>query len=507
MRPPYSSTADAVDDDDLRLVPASAGDGRATSPCCQRHRQPRTGSGPGVDAIVAQRHPGRRRRRRRPAARRRRRPVADRRRPRPAHPRAAGAGLPVHHRPEARVGLPADHRPASPRGPAVPGTRCARPRSRRRPASSSDALTWLLRRRRACSSCSGWLLHARRRRPAPAPAAPARLLVGAAGHRAGVGDRARLQREARTSRRPCARWSASDHPSRGHRRRRRLHRRHRRHRRGAAACPSVRVIRQANGGKPAALNTGIAHARHELIVMIDGDTVFEPDTVGRLVQPFADPTVGAVAGNAKVANRRGLIGALAAHRVRDGLQPRPPHVRRRCAACRPSRARSARSAARRCSRSAGVSDDTLAEDTDLTMAICRRRLAGGLRGARPRLDRGAGDAGPAVAPALPLELRDDAGDVEAPPRGARAGRVRPLRPARACRYLALFQVLLPLLAPLVDIFLVYGLIFLDPATTLVAWWRGARASSSSPRRTRSGSTASRCGRCGCCRCSRSSTAS
>jgi hypothetical protein len=35
--------------------------------------------------------------------------------------------------------------------------------------------------------------------------------------------------------------------------------------------------------------------------------------------------------------------------------------------------------------------------------------------------------------------------------------------------LALFQVLLPLLAPLVDVFLVYGLFFLDPWVTLAAW--------------------------------------
>jgi hypothetical protein len=35
--------------------------------------------------------------------------------------------------------------------------------------------------------------------------------------------------------------------------------------------------------------------------------------------------------------------------------------------------------------------------------------------------------------------------------------------------LALFQVLLPLLAPLVDLFLIYGLIFLDPYTTAALW--------------------------------------
>jgi hypothetical protein len=35
--------------------------------------------------------------------------------------------------------------------------------------------------------------------------------------------------------------------------------------------------------------------------------------------------------------------------------------------------------------------------------------------------------------------------------------------------LALFQVLLPLLAPLMDMFLVYGLLFADPAATLLIW--------------------------------------
>ena len=35
--------------------------------------------------------------------------------------------------------------------------------------------------------------------------------------------------------------------------------------------------------------------------------------------------------------------------------------------------------------------------------------------------------------------------------------------------LALFQVLLPLLAPMVDLFLLYGLIFLNPYTTAALW--------------------------------------
>jgi peptidoglycan/xylan/chitin deacetylase (PgdA/CDA1 family) len=73
--------------------------------------------------------------------------------------------------------------------------------------------------------------------------------------------------------------------------------------------PGVRVVRQANAGKPAALNTGIRYARFDLLVLVDGDTVVQPDTVHRLVQAFADHRVGAVSGNTKVANRRRLLAA------------------------------------------------------------------------------------------------------------------------------------------------------------------------------------------------------
>src|SRR5439155_16314702 len=56
--------------------------------------------------------------------------------------------------------------------------------------------------------------------------------------------------------------------------------------------PGVLVVRQPNLGKPAALNRGIAAARHDVVVMVDADTVFEPQTLGRLVQPLRDPGVG-----------------------------------------------------------------------------------------------------------------------------------------------------------------------------------------------------------------------
>lgn len=69
----------------------------------------------------------------------------------------------------------------------------------------------------------------------------------------------------------------------------------------------VRLYRKANGGKASALNFGIARARGEIIVCLDADTQFTPSTVARLVAPLADPRVGAVAGNAKVGNRHNTV--------------------------------------------------------------------------------------------------------------------------------------------------------------------------------------------------------
>ncbi|MGN6207168.1 glycosyltransferase [Asticcacaulis sp.] len=65
----------------------------------------------------------------------------------------------------------------------------------------------------------------------------------------------------------------------------------------------VRLITQANAGKANAVNNGIAASRGDIIIALDADTQFEPETIARLVRWFVRPEIGAVAGNAKVGNR------------------------------------------------------------------------------------------------------------------------------------------------------------------------------------------------------------
>lgn len=67
--------------------------------------------------------------------------------------------------------------------------------------------------------------------------------------------------------------------------------------------PRVTVTTKANGGKASALNVAFSMADSEIVVCMDADTIFAKDTVSCLVRHFADPKVGAVAGNIKVGNR------------------------------------------------------------------------------------------------------------------------------------------------------------------------------------------------------------
>jgi cellulose synthase/poly-beta-1,6-N-acetylglucosamine synthase-like glycosyltransferase len=231
--------------------------------------------------------------------------------------------------------------------------------------------------------------------------------------------------------------------------------------------PNVRVVRQANAGKPAALNTGIAHARGDILVLVDGDTVFAPDAVGRLVQPLHDPDVGAVSGNTKVANRRGLLGRWQhlEYVIGFNLDRRMFDVLR----CMPT-VPGAIGAFRRAAvvDVGGVSGQTLAEDTDFTMALIR---AGWRVVYTP--DAVAWTEAPASLKQLWRQrYRWCYGTMQAMwkhrrslvERGA-AGRLG----RRGLAYLLLFQVALPLCACMVDVYGVYGLLFLPPAKVAAVW--------------------------------------
>ena len=137
------------------------------------------------------------------------------------------------------------------------------------------------------------------------------------------------------------------------------------------ASGEVLILTKPNSGKAEALNFGLAHLQDEdVFVGIDADTVIAHDAISRLVPHFVNPKVAAVAGNAKVGNRvnlwtrwqaleyitsqnfeRRALNTLGAVSVVPGA----------IGAWRTSAVREA----------GGYHTDTVAEDADLTMALLR----------------------------------------------------------------------------------------------------------------------------------------
>jgi cellulose synthase/poly-beta-1,6-N-acetylglucosamine synthase-like glycosyltransferase len=135
--------------------------------------------------------------------------------------------------------------------------------------------------------------------------------------------------------------------------------------------PRVRLIRQPNAGKAAALRTGFAAARTEVVIALDGDTIFARDTVRRLIEPMRDPRIGAVAGTAEVGNLENALTRWQGleYMLQQELERRAwdafgalPIVPGAVGAWR----------RRAVFEAGGFSSDTFAEDADMAMALCRR---------------------------------------------------------------------------------------------------------------------------------------
>jgi cellulose synthase/poly-beta-1,6-N-acetylglucosamine synthase-like glycosyltransferase/spore germination protein YaaH/peptidoglycan/xylan/chitin deacetylase (PgdA/CDA1 family) len=134
--------------------------------------------------------------------------------------------------------------------------------------------------------------------------------------------------------------------------------------------PRVRMISQPNRGKPAALNHGLEEATGEVIISIDGDTIVDPEAIPRLVRHFADPKVGAVAGNVKVINRNRWLTRWQAleYITSQNLEKRAFDLLN-CIPVVPGAVGAWRTSVLRDHH--GFSGDTVAEDTDLTLTIRR----------------------------------------------------------------------------------------------------------------------------------------
>jgi len=130
----------------------------------------------------------------------------------------------------------------------------------------------------------------------------------------------------------------------------------------------VRLLKQANAGKAHALQRGVDHTDGDILVFVDADTQFQKDALTQLANSFYDDKTGAVSGHARVGNTRSFLARCQDLEYISGFNlDRRAYAYWNCITVVPG----AISAVRReaIMAAGGFSFETLAEDTDLTLAI------------------------------------------------------------------------------------------------------------------------------------------
>ncbi len=130
----------------------------------------------------------------------------------------------------------------------------------------------------------------------------------------------------------------------------------------------ITVYTKPNGGKAEALNFGWRKATGEVIIALDADTLFTPQTIPALAHRFADEKIGAVAGNAKVGNRINIVTKWQAlEYVTSQNFDRRAFASLNCITVVPGSVGAWRRTV--LEETGGFSSDTLAEDQDLTIHV------------------------------------------------------------------------------------------------------------------------------------------
>jgi cellulose synthase/poly-beta-1,6-N-acetylglucosamine synthase-like glycosyltransferase/spore germination protein YaaH/peptidoglycan/xylan/chitin deacetylase (PgdA/CDA1 family) len=217
------------------------------------------------------------------------------------------------------------------------------------------------------------------------------------------------------------------------------------------AAGRVLMLTKPNGGKADSLNHALQHTDDEIYVGIDADTVIAPTAVSLLVPHFADPKIGAVAGNAKVGNRVNLWTRWQAleYITSQNFERRALNVFGAVSVV-PGAIGAWRTAAVR--QAGGYHTDTVAEDADLTMSLLEK----GWRVVNE--DRAlAYTEAPTTANGLMRQrFRWSFGILQAVWKHGSAIRKRSRLGWIALPNIIIFQILLPLLSPAIDLMFLFG---------------------------------------------------
>ena len=215
----------------------------------------------------------------------------------------------------------------------------------------------------------------------------------------------------------------------------------------------VTVLTKPNSGKADALNYALEYVTEELFVGIDADTIIAPDAISRLVPHFRDARVAAMAGNAKVGNRVNLWTRWQAleYITSQNFERRALNTLNAVSVV-PGAIGAWRTADVRAA--GGYHHDTVAEDADLTMAL----LQAGYRVNYE--DRAlAYTEAPTTANGLMRQrFRWSFGIMQAVYKHRGAIKQKGALGWVALPNMVIFQILLPLVSPFIDIMFVIGAI-------------------------------------------------
>jgi cellulose synthase/poly-beta-1,6-N-acetylglucosamine synthase-like glycosyltransferase/spore germination protein YaaH/peptidoglycan/xylan/chitin deacetylase (PgdA/CDA1 family) len=221
------------------------------------------------------------------------------------------------------------------------------------------------------------------------------------------------------------------------------------------AAGKVLILTKPNAGKAEALNFGIEHIQDaELFVGIDADTIIAHDAISRLVPHFINPKVGAIAGNAKVGNRVNLWTRWQAleYITSQNFERRALDVLGAVSVV-PGAIGAWRVSAVR--EAGGYQIDTVAEDADLTMALLRR----GYRVEYEDMALAYTEAPTNANGLMRQRFRWSFGILQAVYKHSGVFARKGALGFVALPNIVIFQILLPLVSPLIDIMFAFGAIW------------------------------------------------
>ena len=221
------------------------------------------------------------------------------------------------------------------------------------------------------------------------------------------------------------------------------------------AAGRVLILTKQNAGKAEALNYGIEHILDaELFVGIDADTIIARDAISHLVPHFVNPKVGAIAGNAKVGNRVNLWTRWQAleYITSQNFERRALDVLGAVSVV-PGAIGAWRVSAVR--EAGGYQIDTVAEDADLTMALLRR----GYRVEYEDMALAYTEAPTNANGLMRQRFRWSFGILQAVYKHSGVLARKGALGFVALPNIVIFQILLPLVSPLIDIMFTAGAIW------------------------------------------------